>query len=238
MAQLEGYRCPIVVRTAHIQPYDMPRYVGEVISQLHELSQWTTKCATMLNQHHPFHATPPMPKPSVPTTILSEVELLKRSLNVVEKQQSNKLVTEIAYLQCALRSEADEKMTAFEHFVETRLGQSIREHTHVLQMQQDAIATKMEAMAATMGLVRSEVDALQTRVGHVEEMLETNASVTSEALQRLHTEATHYAKQREKADLGIGNQLAQTRLHVQDAIGSLKVQRYQGVYVKMYKTTN
>ncbi|OQR99000.1 hypothetical protein ACHHYP_07340 [Achlya hypogyna] len=223
MAHLEGYRCPIVVRTTMVQPYDIPRCVGEIIHQLHEIALWTTRCASHVN--HP--AVAPPAKVPVATTLASEMELLKKSLTVVEKQQSNKLVTEIAYLQCALRSEADEKLTAFEHFVETRLGQCMHEHTLRLQAQQDELAAKMASVEAAMAAIRTDVTAMETRVANVEETLEANAATTSEMMLRAHNDCFAHAKQCNKAEVAIGNQLTQTRLQMQDAIANLKAQQWR-----------
>ncbi|OQR95694.1 hypothetical protein THRCLA_07653 [Thraustotheca clavata] len=216
---LQGYSCPITTRTNLIQPYDIPRFVGEIIRQLHEISIWTTKCAHVLNTQSipPTHIVSP-----VPSTLMTEMELIKKNLNVVEKQQANKLVSEIAYLQCALRCEADEKLLAFEHFVENKLQQCVYEQTMRLEERQKQIENRMQSVEEMCLNMNNQTKKIYSRLDNLEETMETNSTNTSQMMLKLHTECINQGKLREKLEITLGNQMTHTRLHIQDALGLFK----------------
>ncbi|KAF0701127.1 Aste57867_8350 [Aphanomyces stellatus] len=228
MARIEAYRCPITIRTTSIQPYDLPRFVSDIIGQLHEISHWTTRCCTSINHSSPSTgqsviSSTVVPKDArVPTTILTEMDLIKRNLTVVEKQQNTRLLSEIAYLQCALRSEAEEKMTDFERYVEAKISQSVDENTKQLKQQQLETALAVSNMQDACRGIQVEMHNLTQRLNKMHTMLETTASRTVETMAELQGQFIESTKMREKNEATLGNHMSQTRMHLQEANASVK----------------
>ncbi|KAF0738806.1 hypothetical protein Ae201684_005417 [Aphanomyces euteiches] len=228
MARVEGYRCPITIRTTSIQPYDLPRFVSDIIAQLHEISHWTTRCCAVINQPAPLTAASVIrstitPKENrVPTTILTEMDLIKRNLTVVEKQQNTRLLSEIAYLQCALRSEAEEKMTDFEHFVEAKISQCVEEHTKQLRQQQAETAMLVSTMQDAWRSVQDEMLNLTQRLNKIQATIEMTTSRTVDVVSQLKEHLTESSKLHEKTEFALGNQVSQTRLQLQEMSMGIK----------------
>ncbi|RHY79088.1 hypothetical protein DYB30_003879 [Aphanomyces astaci] len=216
MARVEGYRCPITMRTTTIQPYDVPRFVSDIISQLHEIGHWTTRCCAVLNHTTPSSSTPAIisstvtPRDArVPTTILTEMDLIKRNLNVVEKQHNTRLMSEIAYLQCALRSEAEEKMSDFERYVETKINQCVEEVHHTKKVRQEQMETSIALGNLQDGWrsLQSDVASLTQQLQKMQSTMEMAASRSVEMISTLHDQLKESSKLRDKHETSLGNQL-------------------------------
>ncbi|ETW08611.1 hypothetical protein, variant [Aphanomyces invadans] len=223
MARVEGYRCPITMRTTTIQPYDVPRFVSDIISQLHEIGHWTTRCCAVLNHTTPSATVPVIsstitPRESrVSTTLLTEMDLIKRNLNVVEKQHNTRLMSEIAYLQCALRSEAEEKMTDFESYVEAKINQCIDEHTKKVRQDQVETSIALSAMQDHWMSLQTDVSALTQQIHKVQTTMEMTANRTVEMMASLHEQLKESSKLRDKHELNLGNQLTQVKLQLHES---------------------
>ncbi|ETV89343.1 hypothetical protein, variant 1 [Aphanomyces astaci] len=230
MARVEGYRCPITMRTTTIQPYDVPRFVSDIISQLHEIGHWTTRCCAVLNHTTPSSSTPAIisstvtPRDArVPTTILTEMDLIKRNLNVVEKQHNTRLMSEIAYLQCALRSEAEEKMTDFERYVETKINQCVEEHTKKVRQEQMETSIALGNLQDGWRSMQSDVASLTQQLQKMQSTMEMAASRSVEMISTLHDQLKESSKLRDKHETSLGNQLSHVKLQLQESSQATKI---------------
>jgi len=129
---MESYHCPLSFQLSNNHQIfsngDITHILREITQQLHELSNWTTRCCTFLNERESTSMTHLLSTQlKQPSNVASEIELLKRNVQVIDKQYANKLVVEVAYMQCALRSEADEKISLCEQSLLKRLSDYIDE---------------------------------------------------------------------------------------------------------------
>ncbi|RHY27997.1 hypothetical protein DYB32_006339 [Aphanomyces invadans] len=182
------------------------------------------------------------------------MDLIKRNLNVVEKQHNTRLMSEIAYLQCALRSEAEEKMTDFESYVEAKINQCIDEvranvllrvepsqgsGQHTKKVRQDQVETSiaLSAMQDHWMSLQTDVSALTQQIHKVQTTMEMTANRTVEMMASLHEQLKESSKLRDKHELNLGNQLTSVdqltarvdiiRSEVKFAIDQLKMQIQQ-----------
>ncbi|GLD97490.1 hypothetical protein PINS_up006174 [Pythium insidiosum] len=222
-------------------------YLQRIADEFHALSAWTSTLLTSLqasisqpqrlSPHTQTHththalaaavASAPSPTAAGHLLVQTEVELLRRDIQLASHDVFQRCATQLAYVQNAVRSETDEQLGEQQRRLDDKLRFFAQKTLGAVETTQLETAGRLDALDRGVQRLQSDVQALQLKTAALETALAASVASLEAAQLKTHSELSLQLRRADALELSLTRQLGDVRQAATDAVQGLRATQTQ-----------